>query len=132
MTVLEVSIVVIAVVNVVLLAAMVMLVLRLKKMIDQVQGVVKDHAVPVIDTVHRVADKVNAAAEQVQRMAGDVRHVEERLAGTANRVMDQIEPPVRQFAALLAGVRSGVGRLFEASPRGRAYPATMRQDMRKE
>ncbi len=132
MTLLEISIVAIAIVNVALLAAMIVLVMRLRTTLDVVQSVVKDHAVPVIDTVHRVADKVNGVAEQVQRMAGDVRNVEQRVAGTAHRVMDEIEPPVRQIAALLAGVRSGVGRLFEASERGRAYAATMRQDMRKE
>lgn len=108
MTIMEISILVIAIINVVLMIAMVMMLLRVKNLLTSAEDVVKRHGVPLIE-------KLNAVADDVKNISRDARQVEQRLAGAASKVMDQVEPPIRHFAALLAGMRAGVGKIFDAS-----------------
>ena len=70
-------------------------------------------AEPLIEKSHEIAGHVNRIAARVEDMAEVARRVEGRVAGTADRMLDQIEPPIRQVAAVVAGVRAGVNRLFE-------------------
>lgn len=107
MTVLEVSILLVAIVNALLLGAVTVLLLRVLKLIDATQNLVVERARPVIDKIGQVADNV-------KDISMDVRRVEQRVAAVTTRVIDQVEPPVRHFAAVLAGVRAGVGRIFDA------------------
>ena len=67
----------------------------------------------LLATTHEIAEHANRIAARVEEMADDARRVEGRVAGTADQVLDQIEPPIRQVAALVAGVRAGLGRLLD-------------------
>src|SRR5262245_41785867 len=107
----QASMMIIAVVNVILMGAVVVLLLRVLKLLKTTEEVVREHGVPLIHKLHDVADNV-------QHMSREARQVEERVAGAASMVIDQVEPPIRHAAAVLAGVRAGVGRIFEASQRG--------------
>jgi hypothetical protein len=123
MTVMEVSMLVIAVINVVLMIAIVVMLLRVRKLLTSAEDVIKQHGVPLIE-------KLNQVADDVKHISQDARRVEQRVAGAATKVIDQVEPPIRQFAALLAGVRAGVGKMFDAS-HGNGY-AVANRPMRKE
>jgi hypothetical protein len=68
---------------------------------------------PAIANLERISEHAARIAEQVEDMARVARQVEGRVAGTAGVVLDQIEPPIRTLAAVIAGVRAGVGKLFE-------------------
>ena len=111
MTVMEISILAIATINVVLMIAMVVLLSRVMKVLKTTEEVVREQAVPLIEKVQKVAD-------DVKKISNSVRQVEERLTGVATRVIDQVEPPVRAFSALIAGVRAGVGKMMEGNHRG--------------
>ncbi len=108
MTLISISMLAIAIINVVLMGVIVVMLLRVKKLIDNAENIVKQHAVPLID-------KLNQVADDVKNISKDARNVEQRISAVTTRVIDQVEPPVRHFAALLAGVRAGVGRFFVAS-----------------
>jgi len=127
MTVLEVSILLVAIVNAVLLGAVAVLLVRVLKLVDTTQNLVVERARPVIDKIGQIADNV-------KDISMDVRQVEQRVASVTTRVIDQVEPPVRHFAALLAGVRAGVGRIFDAGQEnnGNQGYAVASQSMRKE
>jgi hypothetical protein len=96
---------------------------RLRRATDQVEDLVQRG----IPAVHHVTD----VARHVSEMVEDVRFVELRVAGTTARIVNQIDVPIRQLAALLAGVRAAAGKLFDASHRGRVH-ATYRTEMRKD
>jgi hypothetical protein len=123
MTVISISMLVIALINVVLMAVVIAMLLRVKRLIDQAEGIATQHAVPLIE-------RLNAVAEDVKNIADDARRVEQRVTALTSRMIDQVEPPVRALAAVVAGVRAGVGRLFEAGDRGRN--GFVRAHMRKE
>lgn len=107
MTVIAISMLMIAIINVVLMGVVVAMLLRVKRLVDDAEGIVKQHGIPLIE-------KLNGVAEDVRTISKNVRAVEQRVSAITSRVIDQVEPPVRHFAALLAGVRAGVGRLFVA------------------
>jgi hypothetical protein len=96
---------------------------RLRRTADQVADLVQ-RGIPVVHHVTNVA-------RHVSEMVEDVRFVELRVAGTTARIVNQIDAPIRQLAALLAGVRAATGKLFNASHRGHVH-ATYRSDMRKD
>src|SRR6185369_16377496 len=106
----QVSMLIIAIVNVVLMSVVVVMLLRVAKLLTTTENLVKEHGVPLIHKLHEVAD-------DVKHMSRNARQVEERVTGAASKVIDQVEPPIRHAAAVLAGVRAGVGRIFEASQR---------------
>lgn len=108
MTVLTISMLLIAIINVVMMAVVVMMVLRVKRLLDKAEGIVMTHGVPLIE-------KLNDVADDVKNISNDARAVEQRVAAITTRVIDGVEPPVRHAAALLAGVRAGVGRFLDAS-----------------
>lgn len=111
MTIMESSMLAIAAINVVLMIAVVVLLTRVMKVLKTTEDVVREQAVPLIEKVQKVAD-------DVKKISNSVRQVEERLTAVATRVIDQVEPPVRAFTALIAGVRAGVGKMMEPSHRG--------------
>jgi hypothetical protein len=108
--VMQVSMLIIAIVNVVLMAVVVVMLLRVARLMTATEDLVRKHGVPLIDKLHEVAD-------DVKHMSREARQVEERVAGAASMVIDQVEPPIRHAAAVLAGVRAGVGRIFAAGQR---------------
>jgi len=108
MTVMSISMLLIAIINVVLMGVVVAMVLRVKKLLDSAEGIVLTHGVPLIE-------KLNGVADDVKNISKDARAVEQRIAAITTRVIDGVEPPVRTAAALLAGVRAGVGRFMSAS-----------------
>lgn len=106
MTVISISMLLIAIINVVLMGVVVAMLLRVKKLLDDAERIVQQHGVPLIE-------KLNDVAEDVKNISKDARTVEQRIAALTGRVMDNVEPPVRAAAALFAGVRAGVGRFFD-------------------
>ncbi len=106
MSVLEASMLLVAAINFVLLVAVVILLVRLTSLLSLTQRVIREQGVPFLDKLNRVADDLS-------RVSVDFRRVGERVSGTATRVMNEVEPPIRQLAALLAGLRAGVGKMFE-------------------
>jgi hypothetical protein len=124
MTVMEVSMLVIATINVVMMLVIVMLLLRVKSIVNSAERLVMEQGVPLIE-------KLNQVASDVKNISNDARRVEQRVSGVATMVIDQVEPPVRQFAALLAGVRAGVGRIFEARQAHNGH-VMVHRTMRKE
>jgi len=103
----DVSLLVIATCQVVWLVGFVVVLLQLRA--------VAKKADPIIEQVRGTAENVKAMSHNVERMVENIRRVEERITGMASRVVDQVEPPVRTFAALLAGVRAGINTLVHAS-----------------
>lgn len=106
MTVISISMLLIAIINVVLMGVVVAMLMRVNKLLDDAERIVQQHGVPLIE-------KLNDVAEDVKNISKDARTVELRIAALTGRVMDNVEPPVRTAAALLAGVRAGVGRFFD-------------------
>jgi methyl-accepting chemotaxis protein len=105
MTVIAIALVVIAICQVAWLATAIVAELRARALMRRAE--------PVIAKTNEIAEHVNRIAARIQEMAEIARRVEGRVAGTADRVLDEIEPPIRQMAAVMAGVRAGVGRLFD-------------------
>jgi len=113
MTVTDVSLLVIAICQLIWLVGFVVVLLRLRA--------VAKKADPIVEQVRGTAEHVQAIARSVEQMVDNVRRVEERITGVASQLVDQVEPPVRTFAALLAGVRAGVTRLVHASDGHQPY-----------
>jgi len=124
MTVMEISMLAIAVINVVMMLVIVVLLLRVKTMLNGAERVVMEQGVPLIE-------KLNQVASDVKNISNDARRVEQRVSGVATMVIDQVEPPVRQFAAVLAGVRAGVEKMFE-SRQAHNGQVMVHRTMRKE
>jgi hypothetical protein len=55
--------------------------------------------------------RIDRIAGDLERTSGDMSRIERRVAGSLDRVMDQVEPPIRTVAALIAGVR-GAARVL--------------------
>ena len=107
MTIIPIALLLIAVVNIALMIVIGVMVLRMNRLLDTTEDAVRRHGVPLVEKLAQVA-------EDVRNISGDVRRVEQRVADVASRVVDQVEPPIRHFAAVLAGVRAGVGRIFDS------------------
>lgn len=63
-------------------------------------------------------DRFDRIAGDLERVSGDLRRIERRVAGSVDRVMDQVEPPIRTLAAVMAGVR-GAARAFVGARQAR-------------
>jgi uncharacterized protein YoxC len=123
MTVTDVSLLVIAICQVVWLVGFIVAALQLRKVAKKVD--------PIVEQVRGTAENVKTMSHHVEQMVENVKRVEERITGVASRVVDQVEPPVKTFAALLAGVRAGINRLVHASNGHQPY-ATISNEMRRE
>ncbi|HVP14011.1 MAG TPA: hypothetical protein VMS88_00625 [Terriglobales bacterium] len=106
MSVVDWSLLTIAIVNVILVAAVIVVVARLVGLLSSAQRVLRDQGVPLLERANRIA-------EDFTQVSGNVREVGGRVTGTAARVMEQVEPPIRHLTALVAGIRAGVGWMFE-------------------
>ncbi len=111
MSIVELSMFVVAIVNVALLAAVIVLAVRLTSLLSAAERLLRDEGVPLMH-------KMNRIAEDVGRVSGGMRELGGRFTGTAARVMDQVEPPIRQLTALVAGIRVGLGRVFDPGHHG--------------
>lgn len=95
--------------------------------------VVARRTLPLLRRMTAAVAELRATLERVQRIATeaeavarDARVTEARVATTVNGLLDQVEPPIRTLTAALAGVRAGVGRLFEGDrpPAGNGRPGS--------
>ncbi len=111
MSVLEISMLVIAAVNLALLVTVLVLIVRLSSLLALAERMAREQGAPLLD-------KLNRIAADLGQVSGDVREVGRRFSGTAARVMDEVEPPLRRLGALVAGIRAGVGKMLEWSQHG--------------
>jgi peptidoglycan hydrolase CwlO-like protein len=65
--------------------------------------------VQVEDTLEIVTEHRNGIAESID----NIRRVTRNIARIQQLVQNQIEPPLAEFASLLAGIRKGVGTFAE-------------------
>ena len=105
MTITTVALVVIAASQLIWLAVAIVAMARLRGL--------EKRAEPIVANLQRVSEHAAQVAQQVEDMARIAKQVESRVAGTADRVLNQIEPPIRTFAAAIAGVRAGFGKFLE-------------------
>jgi uncharacterized protein YoxC len=105
MTVTEIALVAIAVAMFAIAVSMVVLVLRV---------------LPVFDRAQLLLRRSSATLARMQRIAGDLqdmtrdaRALEGRVSRTAHALLDQLEPPLRMLAAIMAGVRTAVSVLIK-------------------
>jgi hypothetical protein len=105
MTLTAVALVVIAACQLIWLAVAIVAMVRVRALARRVE--------PIIENVQRVSEHATHVVQQVEDMARVARQVEARVAGTADLVLNQIEPPIRTFAAALAGLRAGVGKFLD-------------------
>ena len=68
-----------------------------------------------VEKLPPIMDRIGDMSDELVQIGRDARQVEQRVKGTVNQVLDQVEPPVRQFAGVLAGVRAGANRLFHSA-----------------
>lgn len=72
---------------------------------------------------NRTIRRVDRSARELEQIARDARVLEGRVSRSAHGLLDQVEPVLRAAGALLAGTRTGLGALFSngGSPNRRSH-----------
>jgi hypothetical protein len=122
MNVIEGSVLVIAICHVLWVVGAGIAVFRLRSLAKR--------SAPIVANAMLTAEHVSRISKNLEDMSATARHLEERVADTAELVMDEIEPPIRTLAAVLAGVRAGINKLFESNSRHRTNGAVEHSSMR--
>ena len=68
--------------------------------------------------MREVIGRLNTIAAEWEQTTFETRKVRRRITATANRLLDDVEPPIREFSAILSGIRVGLGALFAGSRNG--------------
>jgi hypothetical protein len=125
MTVIEVSILIVAIASVAFTAAAIIALVRLLRLWSRADLLLRDAR----ETLRRL----DVVAAELAESSRDAARVRRRVTSTANRLLDEVEPPIRQVAAILSGLRVGLGALFGPSPNGSARPGrTAEKPLRTE
>jgi hypothetical protein len=66
----------------------------------------------MMNRLHSSLSSTDRLLEDVDGIVGNLRRLETRLQSNVEVVLNQVEPPVRTAAAVLAGVRSGLSSLL--------------------
>ena len=72
----------------------------------------------LLGDLREVIGRLNTIAAELEQTTIATRDVRRRVTQTANRILDEVEPPVRQITAILSGIRVGLGALFGSSTNG--------------
>ena len=104
MSILEVSVVVIALSAVAFALAVWIVLAHVLPVLKRMEILAADAAT----TLHRL----NGIAADLEGVVHDARRLEMRVSNTAGVLLDQLEPPVRVVSALLAGTRTGLSSLL--------------------
>jgi hypothetical protein len=103
MSTIEVSLLALTVITAVVGVLAIVITVRLVPLLRAYEALARD--------AREALDRFDHIAGDLERVSGDMRRIERRVAGSVDRVMDQVEPPIRTLAALMAGVR-GAARAF--------------------
>lgn len=100
MTVIEICMVTIAVASAVVGVTAALLAVRLQPVLRRSET--------VLDNTRDLLVRLERATGDVESILRDARRVENRIARSADRILDEVEPPLRLIPALLSGVRATV------------------------
>ena len=114
MTVTEICLVVIALCMLAITGGLVVLLMRLLPLARSVDALTQEGQ-SLVRRLHGVTGEIEAVVQ-------DVRRVEERAMGVVRGVIDRIEPPLHQLAAVLTGVSAGIAALARLLPAGKSEP----------
>lgn len=104
MTVIETCLVTIAMASAVVGVTAVLLAVRL--------GSVMQRAEIVLDSTRQVLVRLESSTTEIESILKDARRVESRIARSADRILDEVEIPLRIVPALMSGVRAGIASMF--------------------
>lgn len=104
MTVTEYCLITIALFIAMNTVAMIVIVMRIVPLLNSLETLLIDAAT--------TTKKANELTSELTHVAQDLRRTQARVTGVVSVALDQIEPPVHQAAALIAGVRAGLGALL--------------------
>ncbi len=85
--------------------ALVFVVARLLPMLASLETLVKDAT--------ETTRQVNGMTAELTHVVQDLRQTQSRVNGLASVVLNQVEPPIHQAAAVISGVRAGLGALIK-------------------
>jgi uncharacterized protein YoxC len=118
-TLVQVSLVLIAAVQVVLVVAVILALKRLGKTADHLDAAIAPLNDLFLDAkqtsgeVRELVASLERVSASVLGIAGRFDAVSDRAAAVSSALLDQVEPPVRTVTALVQGVKAGAGMLLE-------------------
>lgn len=104
MTVIETCMVTIAMASAVVGVTAVLVAVRLGSVVQRTEL--------VLDSTRQALMRLESATADIEAILKDARRVESRIARSADRILDEVEIPLRVVPALMSGIRAGIASMF--------------------